>query len=58
MRHTTLQFISLVISSIALLYLLLANIFRQEFIVNDWFVVVIDLAAKTIIEAYILYDQR
>ena len=58
MRKNALQFISLVISSIALLYLLLANLFRGTFIINDWFVVMVDLIAKVIIELIILLKKR
>ncbi len=50
MRKKTLQAISLIISSLALLYLLFINIYRETFISSDWIVVTIDLAVKTIIE--------
>lgn len=53
-----LQFISLVISSMALLYLLFINVFRESFIFTDWFVVFVDLSAKVIIEFYILFKKR
>jgi len=58
MRKNTLIFLSLVISSITILYLLIAGIFRNSFISSDWFVVAIDLLAKVIIEIYVLYGGK
>ncbi len=50
-------FISLVISSLTLLYLLTANIARNAFILTDWMVVAVDLAAKVMIESYLLFRR-
>lgn len=58
MRKKVLLFMSLVISSITLLYLLIATIFRESFIYSDWVVVAVDLLAKTIIEIYILFGKN
>jgi len=58
MKKKTLLFISLVISSMTLLYLLIANIFRDSFVLSDWVVVAVDLLAKTIIEIYILFSRK
>lgn len=54
MKKAALQFASLSLSSLALLYLLFVNVWRSSFIVSDWFVVVVDLAVKIIVEFYIL----
>lgn len=54
MKKTALLFASLSLSSLALLYLLFVNVWRGSFIVSDWFVVVVDLAVKIIVEFYIL----
>lgn len=58
MKQKILLFISLVISSMAVLYLLLASIYRESFVVSDWLVVAFDLLAKTIIEIYILFSNQ
>jgi len=42
----------------AILYLLLASIYRESFVVSDWLVVAFDLLAKTVIEVYILFSKR
>ena len=54
MKDKTWVFISLVISSLTLLYLLAANIVRNAFILSDWIVVAVDLSAKVVIEFYLL----
>jgi len=54
MKNDGLQFLSIVISSLALLYILFVNVFRESFIVNDWIVVSVDLIAKIIIEMVLL----
>ena len=54
MKDKTWVFISLVISSLTLLYLLAANIARSTFISTDWIVVAADLLAKVVIEFYLL----
>ncbi len=50
----TLQAISLIISSLVLLYLLFINLYRGSFIISDWVVVTVDLLAKTVIEIILL----
>lgn len=57
MNKKTLQFISLVIGSLTLLYLLFANVFRGTFIAGDWVVVAVGLSAKIIIESIILFKK-
>lgn len=58
MRKEYLQLLSLIISSLAILYLLFINILRNTFIISDWIVVIIDLAVKLIIEIYIIIIER
>lgn len=58
MKPKILLFLSLVISSMAILYLLFVGIYRQSFVISDWMVVAFDLLAKTIIEVYILFSQK
>lgn len=58
MRQQTLLFISMIISALALLYLLSANLFRGTFIMQDWFVVTVDLAVKVFIDAYVFFKQK
>ena len=58
MRKNTLQFASLSISSIALLYLLFASLYRETFMFSDWLVVFVDLFVKILIEIYILVDKK
>lgn len=57
MRNKTWIFISLVISSLTLLYLLIANIVRDTFMLTDWVVVAVDLLAKVIIESYLFFSR-
>ncbi|MBS3119175.1 hypothetical protein J4417_05895 [Candidatus Woesearchaeota archaeon] len=54
MKKEALQFLSLIISSILLLYLLFSNIYNETFIFQDWVVVSVDLISKLIIEIIIL----
>lgn len=54
MRKKSLQFASLSLSSLVLLYLLFVSVWRGNFIVSDWIVVMIDLAVKIIVEWYVL----
>ena len=58
MNKKTLLFISLLLSSLTLLYLLAASIFRDTFILTDWVIIAFDLMVKTIIEWYILFKKR
>jgi len=58
MREKHLLFFSMVISYLALLYLLFINIFRKTFILSDWLVIAIDLFVKLFIEFYILFIRR
>ena len=57
MKKKIFLFISLVISSITILYLLFVSIFRESFMFSDWIVVAVDLIAKIIIEIYVLYGK-
>lgn len=57
MRHKVLQGISLMISALALLYLLFINLYRSTFVASDWLVVAIDLAAKVIVELIIFVER-
>ena len=57
MREQTLKAISLIISSLILLYLLFINIYRQAFIASDWVVVGFDLFVKVIIEITLLVKK-
>jgi len=54
MKRRKLQQISLIISTLILLYLLFINISRDTFITTDWFVVTIDLLAKTVIDIILI----
>ncbi len=54
MNERTLLFLSLALSSVALLYLLIANLVRGSFMLTDWVIVSMDLAIKVMIELYIL----
>ena len=54
MNRKILIFISLAISSLAILYLLFVNVFRESFIISDWVVISVDLVAKAIIEIKLL----
>jgi len=58
MNKPALQFLSLVISSLILLYLLFINVFRNTFISSDWVVVSVDLVAKVIIESIIVFQRK
>ena len=57
MNRKLLQFFSLVISALALLYLLFANLIRGTFIASDWAVVSVDLGVKVVIEAVLLLNK-
>lgn len=58
MRKEALQFLSLVISSLLLLYLLFSNLYNETFILQDWVVVLVDLISKLIIEMIILSKKE
>jgi len=58
MRRKTLQALSLIISSLALLYLLFVNVYENTFSAMDWIVVTVDLLVKTIIEIVLLKETR
>ncbi len=58
MNTKALQFASLSISALSLLYLLFVNVWRGEFIFSDWLVVAIDLTVKVIVELYVLWDGK
>lgn len=57
MNKNVLQFLSLAISSLILLYLLFINILRDTFVTSDWIVVAVDLMVKLIIEFYITFSK-
>ncbi|HLD72055.1 MAG TPA: hypothetical protein VJA23_00570 [Candidatus Nanoarchaeia archaeon] len=57
MRKNNLLFLSVIISSLALLYLLFINVYNHTFIIRDWIVVTVDLLAKMIIELIILFGK-
>ncbi|MBS3120892.1 hypothetical protein J4420_04200 [Candidatus Woesearchaeota archaeon] len=50
MRKKAIQFASLTLSALSLLYLLFVNLWRGDFMFSDWLVVAIDLAVKVIVE--------
>ena len=52
------QALSLIISSLALLYLLFVNVYENTFSAMDWIVVTVDLLVKTIIEIVLLKETR
>ena len=56
-KEKPLLFLSLIISSLAILYLLFINLYRGSFILSDWVVVTIDLLAKIIIELYLMFTK-
>ncbi len=58
MKKRVLQFLSVVISSLTILYLLFINVLRDTFIIHDWIVVIVDLTAKLVIEIYILIVEK
>ncbi len=58
MRKKILQAVSLLISSLALLYLLFINVYRHTFIISDWIVVAFDLFVKVIIEIALLTNKN
>jgi hypothetical protein len=57
-RKKTLQAVSLIISSLALLYLLFINVYRDTFVLHDWTVVTIDVFVKVIIEIALLKEEN
>ena len=57
MKKKILEFISLAISSMILLYLLASNIFNKTFIFHDWIVISIDLIAQIIIQITIMISD-
>ena len=57
MNRRLLQFFSLIISALALLYLLFANLVRGTFMASDWMVVSVDLGVKVIIEAVLVLNK-
>lgn len=57
MNRRLLQFFSLVISALALLYLLFANLIRGTFVAGDLLVVSVDLGVKVVIEAVIVFNK-
>jgi magnesium-transporting ATPase (P-type) len=58
MKNKSLQFLSLVISALVLLYLLFVNIKRGAFVFNDWVVVTIDLLAKMVIDIILFLREE
>lgn len=57
MRKKRMQAVSLIISSLALFYLLFINVYRHTFVISDWAVVAFDLAVKVIIEIALLTEK-
>ena len=57
MKAKALQYASLTLSALSLLYLLFVNLLRGDFIFSDWLVVAIDLAVKVIVEFYLLVEK-
>ncbi len=57
MRRQQLQAVSLIISSLALLYLLFVNVYNKTFVMHDWIVVGVDLLVKTVIEIALLKEE-
>ena len=57
MNKKGLQFLSLTISSLILLYLLWVSLYRGTFVLNDWIVVSFDLISKIIIELIIIKNE-
>lgn len=57
-RKKTLQAVSLIISSLALLYLLFINVYRDTFVLHDWVVVTADLLVKAVIEIALLKEEN
>lgn len=52
--NKTLQRVSLLVSTLALLYLLFTNVYFNTFVFRDWVVVFADLSVKTFIEYVLL----
>lgn len=57
-KKKNLQAVSLIISSLALLYLLFINVYRDTFALHDWTVVTIDLLVKAVIEIALLKEEN
>ncbi len=58
MNKKSLQFFSLLISALVILYLLAVNIFRGTFITSDWLIVIFDLSVKMVVELTILFKNN
>jgi len=58
MNTKILQGISLFITAMVLLYLLLASLNRDTFVISDWLIVTFDLLAKLIVESMLLFKQK
>lgn len=58
MKRKVLPRFSLIISAIAMLYLLYVNEHRGSFIHSDWIVVIVDLSAKSIIELVMMFSKK
>ena len=57
MNKKALQFASLSLSALSLLYLLFVSLWRGSFLFSDWLVVAIDLTVKVIVESYVFLEQ-
>lgn len=57
MKKKAIQFASLTLSALSLLYLLFVNLWRGDFIFSDWLVVAIDLTVKVMVELYLLVED-
>ena len=49
-----LQIFQITLSALLLLYLLFADIYQGTFMVRDWFVVIIDLSVKIVVDIILL----
>jgi len=58
MKISFLQRLSLIISALALLYLLFINVYKRTFVSSDWLVVTVDLFAKLLIEIIVILKTR
>ena len=58
MNKKALQFASLSLSALSLLYLLFVSLWRGSFLFSDWLVVAIDLTVKVIVESYVFLEEE
>lgn len=58
MNRKSLQFLSLVLSSLILLFLLFSDLYRDIFDAFNWSIIIIDILAKVIIEIVLLKGEH